>query len=81
MRRPCPEDLCPEHRRIWLTWRNLTYNPWHPQEWPGGSIIMDNRTLHETRRRDWDRKSEEQMDLTEKICRRGDSPQCGERTK
>jgi hypothetical protein len=71
-----PVDLCPAHRKIWLGWRDLTYNPRNPTEWPGGSHIMDSRTTHVERARKWDVKSREQMTLTEACCRSGRSPQC-----
>lgn len=75
-RPPVPGDLCPAHRRIWIKWSQVHYNPRHPQEWPGGSIIMDNRTSHADREKDWERKTLDQLHLIERICRRGDSPQC-----
>lgn len=71
-----PDDLCPAHRKIWTGWRDLTYSPSNPTEWPGGSHIMDSRTTHAERARTWDAKSREQMTLTEECCRSGRSPQC-----
>jgi hypothetical protein len=71
-----PADLCREHAKIWTEWAALNYNWRHPCEWPGSSIIMDNRTSHDARAADWDRKTRQQLDLVEKICRSGNSPQC-----
>jgi hypothetical protein len=73
-----PADLCPAHREAWLTWRNhyLKYRVSNPTEWPGRAMIMDSRTSHTTRRRGWIDKDAEQMELIEKICRSGKSPEC-----
>lgn len=69
-------SLCSVHREHAFGYRNLIYSPHNPTEWPGGAHIMDNRTDHETRRKDWERKSEEQVKLIVSICRSGRSPQC-----
>jgi hypothetical protein len=74
--RDLPPDLCPEHRRIARTWLDVHYNPRHPCEWPGGSIIMDARTSHATRAADWRRKTSDQVALIIRCCRRRTSPQC-----
>ena len=73
-----PADLCTAHRSAWLTWRNhyRKYDSRDPREWPGGSHIMDSRTSHTTRRRDWIDKDAGQMKLIEEICRSGKSPEC-----
>lgn len=73
---PIPKDLCPIHREHAVHWRNNDYSPWNPSEWPGGAHIMDSRTSHEERARDWDRKNQEAMDQVAAICRSGRSPQC-----
>ena len=66
-----PPGMCLAHRGQWLGYRNLTYSPWHPCEWPGLAVILDSRTSHAARAADWDRKSIEQMRLTADICLRG----------
>lgn len=71
-----PNDLCPVHREQFREWRANDYNPNNPTEWPGGGFLMDSRTSHEERERDWDRQNQEQMDLVARICRSGRSPQC-----
>jgi hypothetical protein len=73
-----PADLCPAHRAAWMTWRNhyRKYRVEHPTEWPGEAMIMDSRTSHTTRRRQWIEKDAEQMELIETICRSGNSPEC-----
>lgn len=73
---PPPDDLCEEHARIWKAWRDNHYDWRAPSEWPGGGFIMDNRTSHEAREADWDRKNRGQMEQTEHQCRSGRSPQC-----
>ena len=77
--RKTPDDLCPIHTDSWRQWKKVEYNPRTPGEWPdvrGGRGVMDSRTTHAERERDWDRKTSGQLDLIESICRRGDSPQC-----
>jgi hypothetical protein len=61
-----------------MTWRNhyRKYRVEHPTEWPGEAMIMDSRTSHTTRRRQWIEKDAEQMELIETICRSGNSPEC-----
>jgi hypothetical protein len=71
-----PGDLCPTHRAHFVGWRRNDYSPWNPTEWPGGSHIMDSRTSHEERARDWDRKNLQAMEQVAAICRSGRSPQC-----
>lgn len=71
-----PDHLCPEHKRIWVGWRDNSYNPRNPTEWPGKAHIMDSRTSHQTRAAEWDRKNRAQMDLVAGVCARGMSPQC-----
>ena len=83
---PIPKDLCPTHRRIALAWRNNHYDRRNPGEWPNGRsskhryLLMDGRTSHEARERDFDRKNQEQIDLVIDLCRSGRSPQCSPRT-
>jgi hypothetical protein len=72
-----PPGLCPPQREAWLKWRNhiTKYSTTNPTEWPGGSHIMDSRTSHTARRRDWIEKNARQMEMVESFCaRRG--PQC-----
>lgn len=73
-----PIDLCPVHRKAWRAWRDHVrrYTSSNPTDWPGGSHIMDSRTTHLERRRGWLTKDAEQMELVEKICRSGKSPEC-----
>lgn len=73
-----PDDLCKVHRSAWMQWRNhiTKYSTSNPKEWPGGAHIMDSRTSHATRRRQWIEKNAEQMELVERICRSGRSPEC-----
>ena len=70
-----PEDLCPEHARIWRAWRDHHYDPRHPKDWPG-QPLMDARTSHADRRADWQAKNAEQIAEVEQCCRSGRSPQC-----
>ena len=72
-----PADLCPPQAQAWKAWRDryLKYSTSHPTEWPGGAHIMDSRTSHTARRRDWIEKDAGQMEIVEHCCRvRG--PQC-----
>lgn len=74
---PIPNDLCAVHREQFREWRENHYNPRNPTEWPGGGCLLDSRTSHDERERDWDRKNLQQMELIARICRSGRSPQCG----
>jgi hypothetical protein len=67
--------LCKEHERIRSAWVKFRYSTLHPKDWPG-QMILDARTSHEDRRKEWDRKNAEQVALTEEICLSGKSPQC-----
>lgn len=71
-----PADLCPAHRKVWRNYAALTYDPRHPHEWPGISVIMDNRTDHAKRAADWDHKTREVLASIERICRGGHSIHC-----
>lgn len=73
---PIPKDLCPAHREMFRQWRENHYNPRRPAEWPGGSHILDSRTSHQERGRDWDRKNLEQMETVAAVCRSDRSAQC-----
>lgn len=68
--------LCPVHRAHAFDWRNNAYNVHRPSEWPGGGMLMDNRTLHAARRADWEAKNQAQILIIVGICRSGRSPQC-----
>ena len=72
-----PPDLCEWHATAWDGYRTLalSYDPNDPKDWPGHHI-MDSRTSHETRRKEWITKGREQLDMIEKHCRSGRSPQC-----
>lgn len=78
-----PEKLCPIHLEIWRGYRDMRFNPYSGNRWPGhpGSPFIvvgsDMNRVREERRVEWDRKSAEQMRLTEEICLSGQSPQCG----
>lgn len=77
--RRVPSDLCPAHAEIWKGWRDYSYDPRNPRE-PGGGQLMDARTSHTERQAAWDRYNGEAMELAERICRSGKSPQCSPRT-
>lgn len=71
-----PSGMCPAHYMIALAWRNNHYDPRHPCEWPGKSIIMDGRTSHAERDLSWTRKNHEQVMITAQICQQGKGPAC-----
>lgn len=77
-----PHGMCPTHRQHWIDYRNMYFDPVTGNRWPGshGSPFEyhghDMDRLREERRVEWDRKASEQMRLIERICLRGDSPQC-----
>lgn len=70
-----PGDLCAAHELIWKIWSVYRYDPNHPKEW-GGGPLMDNRTSHADRERNWDEKTLKELGWIEKTCRSGVSPQC-----
>lgn len=78
-----PAELCPTHHRGWLDYRNMHFDPVTGNRWPGydGSPFLPNGTgmdeLREQRRVEWDEKASNQMQLIERICLSGRSPQCG----
>lgn len=78
--RRAPDDLCAEHKRIWLAWREYHYDPRNPRD-PGGQLLMDARTTHTERAARWDEFNGKQMDATEACCRSGTSPQCTTESK
>ena len=49
-------------------WRDNFYDPVHPCEWPGRAIILDNRTSHVDRERDWITKNTDAARLTIANC-------------
>lgn len=75
-------SLCPLHEQQASEWRGNHYNPRNPSEWPGGmnatgaTLLMDSRTSHEERAREFDRRNAEQVALITRICTSGTSPQC-----
>lgn len=77
-----PADLCPEHRRLWIDYRNMRFNEETGNRWPGydGSPFqyhgVDMNELRDHRRVEWDKKASEQMQLIERVCLSGWSPQC-----
>lgn len=77
-----PEGMCEAHGEAWLGYRNMYFDPYTGNRWPGshGSPFEyhdhDMNRLREERRVEWDRKASEQMRLIERICLRGNSPQC-----
>lgn len=77
-----PQGMCPTHRQHWIDYRGMEFDPVTGNAWPGchGSpfdyVGTDMDRLREERRVGWDRKASEQMRLIERICLRGDSPQC-----
>lgn len=79
---PIPTDLCPAHQENALKWQNNHYDRGNPSEWPCGMsttyrvLLMDLRTSHEEREREFDEKNQQQIDSTARICRSGNSPQC-----
>lgn len=78
-----PDGMCPVHLDIRRRYRDMHFDTRTCNRWPGhpGSpfdiIGHDMRRVLEERRREWDTRAAEQMQLTERICLRGDSPQCG----
>jgi hypothetical protein len=78
-----PTSVCPVHRQMWLDYRNMHFDPVTGKRWPGhaGSPFViagnDMSAVREQRRVEWDEKASDQMRLIERICLRGDSPQCG----
>lgn len=73
---PIPAGLCPVHHQHATAWATNDYQPHNPTEWPGGAFLMDNRTTHDERAREWDRKNSAQVELIARICHSGTSPQC-----
>lgn len=77
-----PTALCPAHRRHWIDYRNMLFNEETGDPWPGNPqspflyVGVDINRLREERRVQWDRKASEQMQLIERICLSGRSPQC-----
>jgi hypothetical protein len=60
---------CPDCTKLVKQWRLVRYNPEHPMEWPGGPL-MDSRTTHAERRRDWERKTAERIQQILDTCRK-----------
>ncbi len=80
-----PQPLCPYHAADAACWAANDYQPHRPREWPAGAAVdpghsgyglMDSRTTHDERAREFVRKNQEQIDLITRICRSGRSPQC-----
>lgn len=77
-----PTGLCSEHHQQAVEWRNNDYDWRNPGEWPGGrsssarSHIIDCRTSHEERAREFAEKNRQQIELIAGICKSGRSPQC-----
>jgi hypothetical protein len=73
---PLPAGLCLAHRELARRYLVNDYNPRRPSEWPGGSPILDARTDHAERARDWDEKNRAAIDRIAAACRSGRSSQC-----
>ena len=77
-----PAGMCTTHRRFWIDYRDMHFNPVTGDRWPGvaGSpftyVGHDMARLREERRVEWEEKSIGQMQLIENICLSGRSPQC-----
>lgn len=77
-----PKGICEAHGELWLGYRNMYFDPYTGNRWPGASGSPfeyhghDMDRLREERRVEWDEKASAQMQLIERICLRGDSPQC-----
>ena len=81
-----PSGMCEAHLEHWYAERNRRFNPITGNRWPGhpGSPFIpvgrDLNRVREERRREWDEKASDRMQLAEEICLSGRSPQChGER--
>ncbi|MEO3976936.1 hypothetical protein [Streptomyces sp. CAU 1734] len=77
-----PVEMCPRHRRAWLDYRNMNFDPFTGNRWPGhpGSPFIpvgrNMARVSEERRCEWDEKASSQMRLIERICLSSRSPQC-----
>lgn len=77
-----PSGLCAVHHQQAVEWRNNDYDRRNPGEWPAGlsfskrTLLMDSRTSHEERSREFAEKNWRQVELIAGICRSGRSPQC-----
>lgn len=77
-----PIGLCPAHHQQVAEWRNNDYDWRNPGEWPGGlssqtrSQLIDSRTSHEERAREFAEKNWRQIELIAGICKSGRSAQC-----
>lgn len=77
-----PSGLCAVHHQQAVNWRNNDYDWRNPAEWPAGlsfpsrTLLMDSRTSHEERAREFEEKNRRQVDLVASICKSGRSPQC-----
>jgi hypothetical protein len=77
-----PAGLCAVHHQKAVDWRNNTYDARNPGEWPCGlsvptrTLLMDSRTSHEERVKEFEQKNREQVELVARICLSGRSPEC-----
>ncbi|QES45185.1 hypothetical protein DEJ49_33125 [Streptomyces venezuelae] len=77
-----PEGMCERHWDMRIGYRNMHFDPVTGDRWPGhpGSLFIvigsDLNAVREERRCEWDEKASEQMQLIERICLSGRSPQC-----
>lgn len=77
-----PSGLCAAHHQQAFEWRSNDYDWRNPGEWPCGrsvphrTLLMDCRTSHEERAREFEQKNWEQIELIDRICKSGRSPQC-----
>lgn len=76
-----PDGMCDAHRKIWFAWRDHQMDSVSANRWPGhpGSPfnpVGDIETTFQRRRCEWDEKTIDQLQLTERICLSKTSPQC-----
>lgn len=77
-----PKGMCPVHWQMRVDYRNMHFDPVTGDRWPGtpGSMFIvvgsDLNAVCEERRCEWDERASEQMQLIERICLSGRSPQC-----
>jgi len=60
--------LCSKCKDQARRWRDMQYSVLRPMEWPG-TPLMDSRTSHSDRERDWLRKNIEQVQSIIVVCR------------
>lgn len=79
-----PAGMCTHHRQAWIDYRDMRFDWETGARWPGehGSPFQyvghNMREVREQRRVEWDEKASAQMQLIERICLSGRSPNCTE---